>query len=105
MNRFESQLLDLGWVRSPNNIHNLQGSLWYAGAPNIKGAPVLHEVQICEDRIRVFTTKFFGLAYSARSWNDHVTVEVFDSVSQFIEWINDHGIYREAGTDATNLFD
>lgn len=56
----------------------------YPGSGNLPCFPIGHDVQILNDRIRVFTSKLFGEAYSKRSFQDQITVAVFDSVELFV---------------------
>ena len=92
----ESDLQAAGWVKSPNNIHSLPGSLWYAGSGNIKSLPGAQEAQVTSDRIRVFYAEFFGTHYSKCSYWDTRTVAVFDNATDFLAWVNQVGQYKQS---------
>jgi len=101
--KLEADLLKAGWVKSPNNIHGLQGSTWYSSGPDKKCLPYPQEAQVLSDRIRVFTTKFFGTHYTKLSFTDTVTVAVFDSVEAFLAWVEVVGVPKPP--PGPNVFD
>src|SRR5262245_20278353 len=103
LNQFESKLFAAGWVKSPNNIYGLQGSTWYRSGPGVKILPYPQEPQVLHDRIRVFTTKFFGTHYTRRSFTDTVTVAVFDDVEAFLAWVEVVGVPKPP--PGPNVFD
>jgi len=105
LNMLEKELFAAHWVKSPNNIHSLPGSLWYAGGPNIKALPTDMEALVQCDRIRVFKTKFYGEPYTQRSFWDTITVEVFDDVADFLAWVEKNGIYESALPAGANVWD
>lgn len=85
------ELFAAGYVQSPNNIYHLAGSIWYAGAGGIPQPAKMQEVQVDIDRIRVFSTKFFGEPYTRTSFWDTVTVAVFADVPSFLAWCEENG--------------
>jgi hypothetical protein len=105
LNRLERELFAAHWVKSPNNIHSLPGSLWYASGPNIKAMPTDLEALVQRDRIRIFRMKFFGEPYTRRSFWDTITVEVFDNVTDFLAWVEKNGIYNSALPAGANVWD
>ena len=84
-------MLDAHWVISPNNIHSERGTLMYPAGRQLKRPPVMHEVQVLEDRIRVFKPVFRGEHYSKRSWWDTETVNLFVSPDEFLAWCEENG--------------
>lgn len=92
-----SELIKVGFCVSPNNIHALPGCLVYASGPGVWTVPNFQEIQVLEDRIRVFRPSFFGDQYSKRSYWDTVTVAVFDNVPDFMAWCQEHGKVSEPG--------
>lgn len=78
MNGFTKQLLAKGYQLGHND-----GEVIPAG-PGVPCFPAGHRVKVTDDRIRVYTGKLFGEAYTKRSWWDQVTVAVFDSVESYL---------------------
>lgn len=105
MNAMEQRMLEAGYVRDPNNVNSLPGSLWYSGAPNVKGCPAGKYIQVLHDRIRIFTQEFFGEWYTKRSYIDTVTVEVFETFEQFAKWMAENGKNAHATTAFSNVMD
>jgi hypothetical protein len=93
-------LLKAGYVVSPNNIHSLPGVLMYPGGPGIPCPNPGREVQVLDDRIRIFTTKLFGEPYTRKSYWDTETVYVLDSVPAFLNWCRCYGTVSEPGLPA-----
>jgi hypothetical protein len=83
-NELVKDLIAAGYFISPNNIHSLPGVLMYAGGPDRPCFPIGTEVQVLNDRIRVFSVKFFGKEYTRESFHDTVTVAVFDSAEKYL---------------------
>lgn len=88
------------YVISPNNIFGLPGHLMYAGGPGIWTVADDLEVQVLQDRIRVFKAKFFGTPYSRQSYWDTSTVAVFGDVPAFLKWCEANGKLSEPGIAA-----
>ncbi len=86
MNMLQGELYAAGFVVSPNNIHSLPGVIMYPGGNGVFPFLRAFDVQVTNDRIRVFSCKFFGEAHSRRSYWDTVTEAVFDTVPLFLTW-------------------
>ena len=98
MTAFKQELLAAGWVKSPNNIHSLPeiekggGSpVWYPGIVCMPCPNPGEDVQVCDDRLRVFKLEFFGVSYSKRSFLDTVTVAVFVTVAELLAYCKSTG--------------
>ena len=96
-------MLDAHWVISPNNIHGVKGELMYPSYQKMKRPPVMHEVQVLHDRVRVFKTILRGEPYTKRSWHDLETVGLFASVDEFLAWCEEHG--EEGPPPGPNVWD
>ena len=103
LNELETELLAAGWVKSPNNIYEAYGSIWYVAGPNVKCPPYPQQTLVQSDRIRVFTTKLFGEPYTRRSFIDTITVAVFDNTKDFLTWVDEVGEYKPPG--GANVWD
>ncbi len=88
-----------GYVEDPNQIYP-DANVWYAGSSGMLDVPTNYRIDVRHDRIRVFEIRFFGEAYTRRSYIDTVTIAVFDSVSAFLKWLQDNGI-RSGGINLT----
>jgi hypothetical protein len=97
--KLECDMSELGYVRSPNNIYGLPSvhwqsddppkglsPEWYAGCGGLPAPKMGVTVQVCNDRIRLFTAHWFGEHGSKRCFWDLRTVAVFETVAEFVEW-------------------
>lgn len=102
--QLECDMYAAGYRRSPNNIHSLPSAHWYNDDPLKGESPVWYsgheglweplgeyEIQVCHDRIRVFASKFFGEPHTRCSFWDQITIAVFISVPDFVEWCKVNG--------------
>lgn len=78
MNALETAINKAGYVRGNDPFE------WYAGGPGVPEFPSGHNVQVHNDRIRVYTVKLFGTPYTKRTWWDQHTVAVFLTVEEFL---------------------
>lgn len=105
----ECELFAAGWRRSPNNIHSLPSvhwhtddplkgasPIWYPGWSGMANVPEGTEAQVCSDRIRIFSSQFFGEPHSKRSFNDTITLAVFDNTRDFLAYCAESGCVSEA---------
>ena len=89
-----------------NNVVGLRGHIMHPTAPGQPWVPPRHEVQVLDDRIRVFTTQFFGIPYTRASYLDTVTVQVFATIADFLNWCRTCGTPSEPGQPAfSNAWD
>lgn len=91
------QMRECGYCVSPNNIHGLQGKLYYAAGPGLAEPVSGQEIQVTEDRIRVFKAVFFGEQYSRRSFWDTVTVAIFLTAEELVAWCKKNGTVSQPG--------
>lgn len=89
-----------GYVVSPNNIFGLPGVLMYANGQGLWTVPDFMEIQVLNDRIRVFKTQRFGECYTRKTYLDTITVAVFDRVEDFFSWCETHGKRSEPALPA-----
>jgi len=101
MNHLEEALHRAGYARSPNNIHSLPGSLWYAGGPGLpepKG--IMDELLVGNDgSLQIVQSKFEGVPYVCGKYV-HKTIASFDSVPGMIEWLKVNGKVSKPGLPA-----
>lgn len=111
----EGDMLAIGYVRSPNNVDGLASAhhrgplagispIWYPGTAGLPCPKPGLRVQVAEDRIRVYSVKLFGEAYTKRTWTDTTTIAVFESVADFVAYCKAEGGISEPGNGA-NVFD
>lgn len=77
-------MVDAGYCVSVNNIHGLPGVIMYAAGPGVPEFPKHLEVQVTNDRIRVFSSKLVGESYSRNTYWDTITEHVFSDVQAFL---------------------
>ena len=93
----QEQMAAIGYVLSPNNIHSLSGVIMYAGGPNVLEPKHKHQVQVLNDRIRIFETRLFGEPYTKQTYQDTVTIAVFTNTDDFKSWCRENGQISEGG--------
>lgn len=88
---FEAALFAAKFVKSPNYAPDGSGwPVWYASGRETT-VPAGLDIQPLDDRIRLFSKRFFGTAYSKRSYWDTVTEQVFADVPELLAWIEANG--------------
>jgi hypothetical protein len=91
----------VGFYRSPNNIHSLPGSFWYAGGPGILTVPTSRdEIQIVDSRIKIIRERHEGEPYTSTFRFFHDTLAEFATVEEMQEWFKVHGSICEGGLPA-----
>ncbi|MFP3637580.1 hypothetical protein [Paraburkholderia sp. SIMBA_054] len=90
-----------GYCRSPNNIHSLPGTTWYAGGPGIPEPPQhgFVDVYLHESQLSIIKHRFVGVPY-VRGRYEQDTVARFDTVDEFIEWCKVNGELSKPGLPA-----
>lgn len=97
----EAEVNKLGFYRSSNNIHNLPGSLWYAGGPGIFDVPTYaDEIQILNERIKIIRLRSEGTPYTSTFRHLHDTVAEFATAEEMQEWLKVNGRISEPGLPA-----
>ena len=103
LNALERDLCEAGYVRNPNNIYGLSGSMWYPGSGGIPCPPQGQQVQVTTI-IRVFEPVLVGEPYKRGSYYDCRTVATYPDVTSFLDDCCQHGRLSEEGQCA-NVWD
>lgn len=109
MKTVEEQLLEAGYAASPNNIHNLPGTGWYAAGPGKPTTRIWEEIRTSDNRIYIFKTDFFRTLTDKGKYT-HTIIDSFDNdppwfagvkqesaIEKMTNWLKENGRISEPG--------
>ena len=94
----QRDMVSVGYVVSPNNIHSLPGVVMYTGGPCVLAPKRDCQIQVDDKTIRVFrVARFVGEPYEKGGKWEIEPVVSFTDATDFIEWCKVNGQVSEGG--------